>query len=87
MTRLWRTGRWGLLATVLATAMIGIGWSGTGAQAEGARQPVRVLFVLGSPPVHDIVKLPPILEGVLSQVGGFAVTRRMLAMFTRGPAR
>src|SRR5436309_13981290 len=55
--------------------MIGIGWSGTGARAEEAGQPVRVLFVLGSPPVHDIVKLPPILEGVLSQVGGFAVTR------------
>ena len=75
MTKLWRTARWGLIATVLATALIGVGWSGTGARAEEAGRPVRVLFVLGSPPVHDIVKLPPILEGVLSQVGGFAVTR------------
>src|SRR5438876_8175230 len=32
MTKLWRTGRWGLLATVLATALIGIGWSRTGAR-------------------------------------------------------
>jgi type 1 glutamine amidotransferase len=34
-----------------------------------------VLFVLGSPPFHDIRKLPPILEKVLDQVGGFQVTR------------
>lgn len=38
-------------------------------------QPIRVLFVLGSPPFHDIRKLPPILEKVLAQVGGFQVTR------------
>jgi len=31
--------------------------------------------VLGSPPYHDIRKLPPILEKVLQQVGGFQVTR------------
>jgi type 1 glutamine amidotransferase len=36
---------------------------------------VRVLFDLGSPPFHDIVKLPPILEEALRQVGGFTVTR------------
>jgi type 1 glutamine amidotransferase len=36
---------------------------------------VRVLFVLGSPPFHDIRNLPPILEKVLDRVGGFKVTR------------
>jgi type 1 glutamine amidotransferase len=38
-------------------------------------KPVRVLFVLGSPPFHDIRKLPPILEKALDQFGGFKVTR------------
>ncbi len=38
-------------------------------------KPVRVLFVLGSPPFHDIRTLPPILEKVLDQEGGFQVTR------------
>jgi type 1 glutamine amidotransferase len=38
-------------------------------------KPIRVLFVLGSPPFHDIRTLPPILEKVLDQVGGFQVTR------------
>ena len=38
-------------------------------------KPVRVLFVLGSPPFHDIRTLPPILEKALEQVGGFKVTR------------
>lgn len=38
-------------------------------------KPVRVLFVLGSPPYHDIRSLPPILEKVLNEVGGFKVTR------------
>ena len=38
-------------------------------------KPVRVLFVLGSPPYHDIRGLPPILEKVLDGVGGFQVTR------------
>ena len=42
--------------------------------ADGTK-PVRVLFVLGSPPYHDIRALPPILEKVLDQVGGFQVTR------------
>ena len=37
--------------------------------------PIRVLFVLGSPPYHDIVNLPPILEARLTREGGFAVTR------------
>ena len=37
------------------------------ARDEG--KPVRVLFVLGSPPFHDIRTLPPILEKVLDQVG------------------
>ena len=44
------------------------------ASADDAK-PVRVLFVLGSPPFHDIRTLPPILEKVLDQVGGFQVTR------------
>jgi type 1 glutamine amidotransferase len=47
-----------------------------GAQPAAAEdKPVRVLFVLGSPPYHDIRTLPPILEKVLDQVGGFKVTR------------
>ncbi len=45
------------------------------APATAADKPVRVLFVLGSPPFHDIRKLPPILEKTLAQVGGFEVTR------------
>jgi type 1 glutamine amidotransferase len=44
------------------------------AQADDAK-PVRMLFVLGSPPFHDIRNLPPILESVLQQVGGIQVTR------------
>jgi type 1 glutamine amidotransferase len=42
---------------------------------DEANRPVRVLFVLGSPPYHDIRNLPPILEGVLEKVGGIQVTR------------
>ncbi|HLN33233.1 MAG TPA: ThuA domain-containing protein [Gemmataceae bacterium] len=38
-------------------------------------KPVRVLFVLGSQPYHDIRNLPPILEKVLNKVGGLKVTR------------
>ena len=45
------------------------------APAKAEDKPVRVLFVLGSPPYHDIRTLPPILEKVLDQVGGFQVTR------------
>jgi type 1 glutamine amidotransferase len=56
-----------ILLSLLAVA-------GAGGQRE-AERPVRVLFVLGSPPFHDIVKLPPILEGALREVGGFTVTR------------
>jgi type 1 glutamine amidotransferase len=64
-----------LLAVGLIGFLFALGWHPLGARAEEAARPVRVLFVLGSPPVHDIVKLPPVLERVLSQVGGFAVTR------------
>lgn len=45
------------------------------APAADDAKPVRVLFVLGSPPYHDIRTLPPILEKKLEQVGGFQVTR------------
>jgi type 1 glutamine amidotransferase len=45
------------------------------AAAPDKGKPVRVLFVLGSPPFHDIRNLPPILEKVLDRVGGFKVTR------------
>jgi uncharacterized protein len=45
------------------------------APAANDPAPVRVLFVLGSPPYHDIRTLPPILEKVLDRVGGFKVTR------------
>jgi type 1 glutamine amidotransferase len=71
----WCGARWGLFAVGLGATLIAFGWRGEGARAAESGRPVRVLFVLGSPPVHDIVKLPPILEGVLGQVGGFAVTR------------
>jgi len=37
--------------------------------------PIRVLFIVGSPPYHDIENLPPILEARLDQDGRFAVTR------------
>jgi type 1 glutamine amidotransferase len=43
--------------------------------AAADEKPVRVLFVLGSPPYHDIRNLPPILEKVLDRIGGFRVTR------------
>jgi type 1 glutamine amidotransferase len=38
-------------------------------------KPVRVLFVLGSPPFHDIRTLPPILEAAMKKVGGLTVAR------------
>ncbi len=44
-------------------------------QAADDAKPVRVLFVLGSPPYHDIRALPPILEKTLNQIGGFQITR------------
>jgi type 1 glutamine amidotransferase len=58
---------------VLGTAVL----LGARSPAPAAEQtkPVRVLFVLGSPPFHDIRTLPPILEKVLDQVGGFQVSR------------
>ena len=37
----------------------------TAAAAADNAKPVRVLFVLGSPPYHDIRTLPPILEKAL----------------------
>ncbi len=45
----------------------------TGCAGRGT--PIRVLFVIGSPPYHDIINLPPILEARLNQEGQFAVTR------------
>jgi type 1 glutamine amidotransferase len=47
---------------------------GSAATADD-KGPVRVLFVLGSPPFHDIRTLPPILEKVLDEIGSFKVTR------------
>jgi type 1 glutamine amidotransferase len=63
--------RWGLFAVGVAILL------GTALPAPAADEPkpVRVLLVLGSPPFHDIRALPPILEKVLDQVGGFQVTR------------
>jgi type 1 glutamine amidotransferase len=42
--------------------------------AEGDK-PIRVLMVLGSPPFHDITKLPPILEKTLQKAGGFELSK------------
>jgi uncharacterized protein len=61
---------WTLLALCAAAAL----GAAAPAPADDAK-PVRVLFVLGSPPFHDIRNLPPILEKVLDRVGGFQVTR------------
>jgi type 1 glutamine amidotransferase len=63
--------RWSLFALCVAAALGTILTAG----AADETKPVRVLFVLGSPPYHDIRTLPPILEKVLDQVGGFQVTR------------
>lgn len=63
--------RWGLFVLCVA-ALLGVTLP---APAADETKPVRVLFVLGSPPYHDIRKLPPILEKVLDQVGGFKITR------------
>jgi type 1 glutamine amidotransferase len=71
--------QWSWVALGLAALFV----AGTAAAEEKAKpaaaadkaKPVRVLFVLGSPPFHDIRNLPPILEKVLDQVGGFKVTR------------
>src|SRR5947209_6627087 len=56
----------GMVAVVSATAP---------AAAADDTKPVRVLFVLGSPPYHDIRKLPPILEKALAQLEGLKITR------------
>jgi type 1 glutamine amidotransferase len=63
--------RWGVLAACLGAFLASAG----PAAAADESKPVRVLFVLGSPPFHDIRNLPPILEKVLDRVGGFKVTR------------
>jgi type 1 glutamine amidotransferase len=57
-----------LCAVAVCAALVS---PGRGQEAK----PVRVLFVLGSAAVHDIRNLPPILEKVLGDVGGFQVTR------------
>jgi type 1 glutamine amidotransferase len=62
---------WGLILLSVGTAFAAPFTKGFADDAK----PVRVLFVLGSPPFHDIRHLPPILEKVLHQVGGFQVTR------------
>jgi type 1 glutamine amidotransferase len=62
--------KFAILSGFLAAMMLAI----PAARADDVK-PVRVLFVLGSPPFHDIRTLPPILEKVLDQVGGFQVTR------------
>jgi type 1 glutamine amidotransferase len=64
-------GRWGSFTLVLGVLFSAV-FPATAAEVS---KPVRVLFVLGSPPFHDIRKLPPILENVLDKVGGFKVTR------------
>jgi type 1 glutamine amidotransferase len=63
--------RWGIVAGLFGFVL---GFAPSPVQADEAK-PVRVLFVLGSPPAHDIRKLPPILIAVLDKVGGFQVTR------------
>jgi type 1 glutamine amidotransferase len=62
---------WGAVA-LCAAAVLGACGS---VRAADNDKPVRVLFVLGSPPYHDIRTLPPILEKALDQIGGFKVTR------------
>jgi len=62
---------WSVIAVCLGVLASAV-WPA--AAAEDAK-PIRVLFVLGSPPFHDIRKLPPILEKALDKVGGFKVTR------------
>jgi type 1 glutamine amidotransferase len=59
----------------IAICAIGLLAAVGSAPARADTKPVRVLFVLGSPPFHDIRNLPPILEKVLDRVGGFQVTR------------
>src|SRR5438067_3851912 len=66
------------LAMVISSVQAGSGDPRPAPDRKSARdegKSVRVLFVLGSPPFHDIRTLPPILEEVLGQVGGFQVTR------------
>lgn len=60
---------------ILALCLGVVFGAGSSAGAAEEKKPVRVLFVLGSPPYHDIRNLPPILEKVLDRLGGFKVTR------------
>jgi uncharacterized protein len=70
MTQRLLTRTSALLAAVVACGMLA-----AREKALPQSRPIRVLFVLGGPPVHDIVKLPPILEKQLQEHGGFQVTR------------
>src|ERR1700732_2494758 len=63
-----------LISLLVVTLIAALSLS-TASKAADDTKPVRILFVLGSPPFHDIRTLPPILEKVLDQVGGFQVTR------------
>lgn len=80
----------GSLAVGLMVGVLLAAGRGAGARAEAVGPPVRVLFVLGSPPPHDIVKLPPILEGVLRQeychTFPDGVERHVIARFRERPA-
>lgn len=63
------------IVALFVVTLIGAMSQVASAKAADDTKPVRILFVLGSPPFHDIRTLPPILEKVLDQVGGFQVTR------------
>jgi type 1 glutamine amidotransferase len=64
--------RVGWLTAACVSVLAAVGTLPVAAQKA---EPVRVLFVLGSPKFHDIRGLPPILEKVLDRVRGFQVTR------------
>jgi type 1 glutamine amidotransferase len=61
--------------TLIAALSLAVNSKAADIKKADDTKPVRILFVLGSPPFHDIRTLPPILEKVLDQVGGFQVTR------------
>jgi type 1 glutamine amidotransferase len=67
--------RRGVLLVLGAACLLGATQVAVAADDVRENKPVHVLFVLGSPPFHDIRTLPPILEKVLDRVGGFQVTR------------
>lgn len=62
------------VAQITAVSVV-VFWAMVAPVAADDAKPVRVLFVLGSPPYHDIRTLPPILEKALDKAGGFQVTR------------